>query len=103
MVFSISALQGQTVTQRPHETQLDSPMGEPPSHSTRGLPHWRVELRFIDFDVLTCLYAAATEDALIGIVAIERVGVIDFVRFRSERDSLMLNGQQFRRVMDRAI
>src|SRR5947209_8477604 len=36
MDFSISALQGQTETQWPQETQLDSPMGLPPSHSTRG-------------------------------------------------------------------
>src|SRR6202521_1186113 len=34
--FSISALQGQTVTQWPQETQLDSPIGFPPSHKTRG-------------------------------------------------------------------
>ena len=32
----MSALQGQTVTQWPQETQLDSPMGSPPSQSTRG-------------------------------------------------------------------
>jgi hypothetical protein len=31
-----TTLQGQTVTQWPQETQLDSPMGEPPSHWTRG-------------------------------------------------------------------
>src|SRR5882672_3438206 len=36
MDFSISALHGQTVTQWPQETQLDSPMVEPPSHCTRG-------------------------------------------------------------------
>src|SRR6202011_2205856 len=36
MVFSNNALQGQTVTQWPHETQLDSPMVDPPSQSTRG-------------------------------------------------------------------
>src|SRR6266852_4842408 len=36
MDFSISALHGQTVTQWPQETQLDSPIVEPPSHSTRG-------------------------------------------------------------------
>src|ERR1700691_2122794 len=34
--FSMSALHGQTVTQWPQETQLDSPMVEPPSHNTRG-------------------------------------------------------------------
>src|SRR6185295_4865207 len=36
MDFSISALHGQTVTQWPQETQLDSPMVEPPSQRTRG-------------------------------------------------------------------
>src|ERR1700757_2132642 len=36
IVFSIRALQGQTVTQCPHETQLDSPIVDPPSQSTRG-------------------------------------------------------------------
>src|SRR5260370_32478348 len=34
--FSMSALHGQTVTQRPQETQLDSPTVDPPSHRTRG-------------------------------------------------------------------
>src|SRR5580704_18417377 len=36
MDFSISALHGQTVTQWPQETQLDSPIVDPPSHNTRG-------------------------------------------------------------------
>src|SRR6266849_8427555 len=36
MDFSIRALHGQTVMQWPQETQLDSPMVEPPSHWTRG-------------------------------------------------------------------
>src|SRR5579863_8462811 len=34
--FSMRALQGQTVTQCPQETQLDSPIVDPPSHRTRG-------------------------------------------------------------------
>src|SRR5262249_30258101 len=34
--FSISALHGHTVTQCPHETQLDPAIVSPPSHSTRG-------------------------------------------------------------------
>ncbi len=58
---------------------------------------------FVDLDVLTSLHTAAAENALIGIVAIERIGVVDLVGLRSKRDSLMLNGQQLRRVMDRAI
>src|SRR5712692_11159403 len=59
--------------------------------------------RFVDLDVLTSLYTAATQNALIGIVAIERIRVIDFVRLRSKRDSLMFDGQQLGGVMDRAI
>ena len=59
--------------------------------------------RFIDFNVLTSLNAPAAKNALIRIVTIKRICVIDFVRFRSEWDSLMLNRQQFRRVVDYAI
>src|ERR1700752_2046311 len=33
---SINALHGQTDTQWPHDTQLDSPIVDPPSHNTRG-------------------------------------------------------------------
>jgi len=57
----------------------------------------------LNLDVLTSLYTAATQNALIGIVAIERIRVIDFVRLRSKRDSLMFDGQQLGGVMDRAI
>ena len=75
MDFSISALQGQTVTQWPQETQLDSPMVEPPSHSTRGMRIFPVDRkRLVHLDVLAGLDAAAAENALIGIVAIERIG-----------------------------
>src|ERR1700676_1764181 len=59
--------------------------------------------RFVDLDVLASLYAAATKNALIGIVAIKRIGVIDFVGLRPKRNSLMLNGQQLRCVMNGAI
>src|SRR5438094_3632937 len=58
---------------------------------------------FVDLDVLTGFNAAAAENALIGIVAIERIRAVDLVGLRSKRDSLMLNGQQLRRVMDSAI
>jgi hypothetical protein len=43
------------------------------------------------------------ENALVGVVAIERICVIDLVRFRSEWDLLVLNSQQFRRVVDDAV
>ena len=59
--------------------------------------------RFVNLDVLTCLDAPAAENALVGVVAIERICVIDLVRFRSEWDPLMLNSQQFRCVVDHAI
>src|SRR6266436_396045 len=36
MDFSMSALHGHTEMQCPQETQLDSPIVEPPSHCTRG-------------------------------------------------------------------
>jgi len=58
---------------------------------------------FVDLDVLTSLHTTAAENALIGIVAIERIRVVDLVGLRSKWDSLVLNGQQFRRVMDSAI
>jgi hypothetical protein len=59
--------------------------------------------RFIDLEGLAGLYAAPTKNALIGIVAIERIRVINFVRLRSKRDLLMFDGQQLGRVMDSTI
>src|SRR5947208_15055678 len=49
---------------------------------------------FVDLDVLTRLHTAAAENALIGIVAVERIRVVDLVWFRSNRDSLMLYSQK---------
>ena len=54
--FSISALHGQTVTQWPQETQLDSPIVEPPSHSTRGCG----SSQLIDSVSLTCTFWQAS-------------------------------------------
>src|SRR5207253_1253016 len=44
--------------------------------------------RFVDLDVLAGFYAAPAQDALIGIVAIERVGVIHLVWLWPKWDSL---------------
>src|SRR5207245_572792 len=80
-----------------------------PNHRTAIPQHARIWIlpvnrkSFVDLDVLTSLHTAAAENALIGIVSIERIRVVDFVGLRSKRDSLMLNGQQLRRVMDSAI
>jgi len=47
--------------------------------------------RFIYLEVLACLYAAATENALIGIVAIERISVVNLVGLGTKWDVLMLD------------
>src|SRR5882672_11164984 len=59
--------------------------------------------RFVDLDILTSLDAAATKDALIWIVAVKWVRVVHFVRFRLERNLLMLDGHQLGRVVHRTI
>jgi hypothetical protein len=46
------------------------------------------------------LDAPAAEDALVGIVAVKRVAVVDFVGLRVERDSLVLDGEQLGRVVN---
>jgi len=48
--------------------------------------------RLVHFDVLASFHAAAAQDALVGIVTIEGICVVDFVRFGLERDLLMLDG-----------
>ena len=47
--------------------------------------------RFIDLEVLAGLYAPAAENALIRIVAIERISIVDFVGLGTIRDVLMLD------------
>jgi hypothetical protein len=41
--------------------------------------------RLIDLQILASFNTAAAENALIGIVSVERIRVIDFVRLRLER------------------
>ena len=95
MDFSISALQGQTVTQWPQETQLDSPMGAPPSHNTRGWAILPVDAeRFIHLHVLTGFDATSAKDALTGIIAIEGIGHIYCIRLGLEGNVLMLESSR---------
>src|ERR1700732_4012154 len=102
--FSIKALQGQTVTQWPQETQLDSPIVEPPSHSTRGIRIFPVDgKRFVDLDILASLNTAPAEDALLGIASVKRIRAIDRVRLWPKRDLLVLDRQQLGRVMGCAV
>ena len=59
--------------------------------------------RFVHLHVLAGLHAAAAENALVGIVAIEGIGDVHLVRLGLERDMLVLDGEQLRGVVDRAI
>src|SRR5258705_12814880 len=56
--FSIRALQGQTVTQWPQETQLDSPIVAPPSHRTRG---WGSSQRMDRVSLTSRFWQASTQ------------------------------------------
>ena len=104
IVVSISALHGQTVTQWPQETQLDSLIGAPPSHKHAGLLQAPVDRqRLIDLQILARLDAAPAEDALVGIVAVEGVGVVHRVRLGRERVFLMRDAHHRRRVVDGAV
>ena len=53
--------------------------------------------------VLAGLDAAAAKDALVRVVAVERVGGVDLVRLGLERIFLVLHREHLRRVVDRAI
>jgi hypothetical protein len=46
---------------------------------------------FVDLDVLAGLHAATAENALVGIVTVEGVGVVHSIGPRAERNLLVLN------------
>ena len=82
MVFSISALQGQTVTQWPQETQLESLATSPPSHSTRGSSR----SQSMDRVSVTCTFWQASTQRpqrmhWSGIIAVEGMAVVGLVGF----------------------
>src|SRR6266849_1603758 len=58
---------------------------------------------FVDLEILAGFDAAAAQNALVGIIAVERVGVIDFVGLGFEREALVLDAQNLRRVVHRAV
>src|SRR6266404_1044898 len=58
---------------------------------------------FIDLKVLARFDAAAAQDALIGIVTVERIARIDLVRLGLKRVVLMRYSEQFGRVMNGAV
>ena len=57
----------------------------------------------VDLDVLARFDAAPAEDALVGIVAVERVGLVDLVRLGLERNPLVLDREQLGRVVNGAV
>src|SRR5258706_3170285 len=59
--------------------------------------------RLIHFHVLAGLDAAAAEHALAGVIAVKRVGVVNFIGLGLERDILVLHLQQFCGVVDGAV
>src|ERR1017187_4418122 len=59
--------------------------------------------RLVDLQILAGLHATATQNALIGIVAVKRIAVVDLVRLLLKRVALVIDGEQFGGVMDRTI
>ena len=59
--------------------------------------------RFVDLNILARFHATAAKNALIRIITVKRIRRINGIRFRFERDFLMFDGQQFGRVVDRAV
>ena len=58
---------------------------------------------FIHLQGLARLHTAAAQNTLVGVVPIEGVGIVDFVRLGSIRYLLMFDLQQFRCVMNSAV
>ncbi len=58
---------------------------------------------FVDLEILAGLDAAAAENTLIGIVTVERVGVIDLVGLGLEWQALVLDAQHLRGVVHCAV
>ena len=58
---------------------------------------------FVDLQVLTGFHTSAAKNALLRVVAVERVGMIFFVGFGMIGNRLMFDTQQFFSVMNGAV
>ena len=58
---------------------------------------------FVDLEILTSFDATAAQNALVGIVSVERIRVIDSVRFRLETQRLVFDCQHLRRVVNETV
>ena len=92
------------MTQWPQDTQLDSPIGFPPSHSTRGCRIIPIDRKcLVHLDVLAGLDAPRAQQALTRIVSVERLGFVDFIGLRLERDFLVFDLKQLGRIVNGAV
>src|SRR6266850_1917865 len=58
---------------------------------------------FVDLETLTGFNTTAAQNALVGIIAVERVGAVDFVRLGFEWETLVLDGQHLGGVVNDAV
>ena len=100
----MSALQGQTVMQCPQLTQLE------PGDLVAAVPlHTRVRVFpvdgecFVDLVVLAGLHAAAAQDALVGVIAVEGIALVLLVGLGQEGVGLVLDLQQCCGVVHRTV
>jgi hypothetical protein len=58
---------------------------------------------FVDLQALASFHAPPAEDTLAGVITIEGIAEVTFIRFRLKWVLLMLNGEHFRGVMHGAV
>src|SRR5229473_75694 len=58
---------------------------------------------FVDLEILTSFDTTSAQNALVGIVAVERVGAVDFVGLGFEWETLVLHGQYLGGVVNDAV
>ncbi len=59
--------------------------------------------RLIHFNILAGFHAAAAQNALVGIIAVEWIGAVDLIRLGLKWDLLVLDGHQLGGVVYRAV
>ena len=62
-----------------------------------------MDKRLVDLEILACLHAAAAQNALIWVVAVERIGMITSDRLVRNGMSLVLDVEHFGGVVDCAV
>src|SRR5882762_3532708 len=97
----IAGTHGDAVTAR-HAARLSDRGAAVPEHARMWI--FPVDgKRFVHLDVLTGFHASPAQDALIGIVSVERIRAVDLVGLGLKRNALMFNGQQLGCVVNSAV